>query len=311
MSHVALAAVALLIGLAAVGATAAGRTIAKRRLETMSAARHPRGPDGVIIGAGPIAHRGSATNAVLLVHGFGDTPQTLAYLAADLHARGWTVRVPLLPGHGRTLPMFARSRARDWIATVRQELASLHQEFPTVALVGLSMGGALATIAAADTRDLITLVLIAPYLGMPAWMRLGAHLRWVIGAVVSYVQGGDPRSIQDPAERDLSLAYDATTPRLVAELLRVVREATAALPRVTVPTLLVQSRGDNRVSSAIAEQAFARLGAQEKRLVWTTRGGHIITVDYGRDEVSRIVAEWLDAHRPRADTLATAMLRPA
>jgi carboxylesterase len=286
---------------------AAGYGLARRRVELRSLTRRPLGRDGVVIGAQSIEWDAAGPNAALLLHGFGDTPQTLAYIAADLHARGWTVRVPLLPGHGRTIREFARSRAQDWIAAARRELAAIQMRSNVVAVVGLSMGGALATILAAESHGIAALVLVAPYVGMPAWMRAAARVHWLIGAVTPYVRGGGVQSIHDPAERLRNLAYDATTPRLVAELRRVVRTADAALPRVTTPTLVLQSRADNRVASSVAERAFARLGARDKRLVWTTRGGHVVTVDHGRDEVARHVVEWFDAHVPGERM----MLRPA
>jgi len=267
----------------------------------------PLGTDGIVVGAQSIEWDGVGPNAALLLHGFGDTPQTLEYLAADLHARGWTVRVPLLPGHGRTIHEFAGSRAQDWIAAARTELAYVRARSNVVAVVGLSMGGALATILAAESDGITALVLVAPYLGMPVWMRAAARAHWLIGAVAPYVSGGDAQSIHDPAERRRNLAYDATTPRLVAELRRIVRAADTALPRVTAPTLVLQSRADNRVASSVAERAFARLGARDKRLVWTTRGGHVVTVDHGREDVARQVGEWLEAHVP-AERM---MLRPA
>jgi carboxylesterase len=239
---------------------------------------------------------------VLLLHGFNDTPQSLIPLAAELQERGWTVRLPLLPGHGRTLREFAHSRAADWLGAARRELAELRTEHDAVAVAGLSMGGALATILAAETPDLVALVLLAPYLAVPLWIRIAAHAHPVIDAVLPYVRGGENRSIRDPVARSRSLAYDAATARLVWELAAIVRAARAALPRVTAPTLIIQSRADNRVPPEVAERALARLGSRERRLVWTVRGTHVITVDEGATDVAATAAEWLDVHLERYHT---------
>ena len=66
----------------------------------------------------------STGRAVLLLHGFGDTPQTLHYVADALHAAGYTVRAPLLPGHGRTLAAFGATRAKQWISAARDAYAN-------------------------------------------------------------------------------------------------------------------------------------------------------------------------------------------
>jgi carboxylesterase len=304
---------------AAFAAIAAGlvllRLLTSRRYARGRPARLPLDANGIIVGAGPISFSasgapGTRQPAALLLHGFGDTPQSLAHLAAYLHDRGWTVRVPLLPGHGRTLGEWARTRAADWLDAARAELAVLRRQHDAVALVGLSMGGALASVLAAEesardsasaTRDghtarIVALVLIAPYLAMAWWMRTLARLHHVIAPVMPYAYAGGGPSILDPDERQQNLAYGVTTPRLVNELAHVVRAARAALAQITIPTLLVQSRFDNRIRPATAEWALDVLGSADKRLVWIDRGGHIITADHGHEEVSSCVESWLATH---------------
>jgi carboxylesterase len=309
---------------AAFAAIAAGlllRALTSRRYQHGRPARLQLGPDGIIAGAGPIdlpAAAGPSPGAALLLHGFGDTPQTLAHLAAYLHDRGWTVRVPLLPGHGRTLGEWARTRAADWLDAARAELATLRRQHDAVALVGLSMGGALASVLAAEesardtaagrdghTARIVALVLIAPYLAMARWIRTLAGLHYVITPVLPYASAGGGPSILDPAEREQNLAYGVTTPRLVNELAHVVRAARAALPRITMPALLVQSRYDNRVRPATAEWAFGALGSADKRLVWIDRGGHVITADTGHEEVASCVDDWLASHMPGGRSACT------
>jgi len=94
------------------------------------------------------------------------------------------------------------------------------------------------------------------------------------------------------------------TGRALFELSRVMNRARKALPAVTAPTLILQSREDPRISPAVAEFALKELGAKEKRLVWTEGAGHIITVDYGRERVFSEVEKWLRAHESRGATAA-------
>jgi esterase/lipase len=116
------------------------------------------------------------------------------------------------------------------------------------------------------------------------------------GALAPYLVTRSELSIRNPAERAKALGYGVTTPRLVRELLGVADRARAALPRVTAPTLYIQSREDNRLDRTVAERSFAALGARVKRLEWVEGCGHIITVDYGRERVVELVAEWLAEH---------------
>ncbi|MGH7720392.1 MAG: alpha/beta hydrolase, partial [Gemmatimonadaceae bacterium] len=181
----------------------------------------------------------------------------------------------------------------QWEAAARDGLAELRARHERVAVVGLSMGGALAATICAGDAGVPALVLLAPYLDAPAGLRRVATARHLVSAGFVYFAATDPRSIHDPVERAQSLGYQTATPRLVHELVGVADRGRAALARVTAPALLVQSREDSRLSSAVAEQAFHSLGSTDKRLVWLEGCGHVITVDFGRERVARLVAEWL------------------
>jgi esterase/lipase len=115
----------------------------------------------------------------------------------------------------------------------------------------------------------------------------------LIHALTPVLRGNTERSILDPAERARSLGYRAMTPALARELAIVAERARMALPRIRVPTLLAQSRQDNRLATAVADRAFAALGARDKELLWLEGAGHVITVDYGREKLIDAVATWL------------------
>lgn len=258
-------------------------------------------PSGIIDGAEEIDLRhGRSRSGVLLLHGGGDTPQALQYLAEYLYARGYNVRAPLLPGHGRTLREFSYVRADQWLEAARDAYRELAHRNAWTAVAGLSMGGAIAVRLAAEDDTIPALGLLAPYLAMPARIALAARFSAAWGIAVPFVRALDPagpRSIHDPDEATRSLAYGVFTPTALRALDITVRRGFAALPRVSAPTLMIQSREDNRISPADAQRAFDRLGAGEKQLVWTTGAGHVITVDYGKEHVFELLGNWFDRHR--------------
>jgi carboxylesterase len=259
---------------------------------------HPVGKSGVIPGAEPIVLRGTRAGAVLLLHGYNDSPQAVSSLASALHDAGWTVYAPLLPGHGRTLQAFAASGADAWLGAARTAYAELKSRHEAVAVCGLSMGGALATIVAAEHPEARALVGIAPYLHVPAMMRALLVFGPVAAVGARYLRGGGGRSIHDPDAAARIIAYRASTPRLARELARVAHLAATTLPRVRQPTLFIQSREDNRIPSRATEQAFAAVGASDKSLLWVEGAGHVITVDYGHERVERDVVQWLSNRLP-------------
>jgi carboxylesterase len=258
---------------------------------------------GIVRGAETINLQEGNSRGILLLHGFGDTPQTLSLLAKDLHSAGYDVRAPLLPGHGRNFESFAASRHDEWLAFAREELRTMRGNHDVVVLAGLSMGGAIAAILAAENPDAPTLVMMAPYMDMPLTHKIAAfgYLLW--GADKKR-KGNSPGSIRDPVERAKNVGYGAYSARLLHELFQLTALARRALPRIKMPTLILQSRTDPRIEPEVAERTLASLGSTEKKLVWIEGAGHIITVDYGREQVFREVREWVDGHVPNLTATA-------
>lgn len=237
---------------------------------------------------------GQGVGAVLLLHGFGDTTRTVEPLAHALYERGYSVLAPLLPGQGRAPSEFRGSGREGWLSAARSALGEVCTWHERVSIVGLSMGGALATILAAEHPERISsLVLLAPYLEPPRAVRFLARTSPFADTLVPYIRAEDPRSIHDPAARERVRGLGVVTPRLVRELVLLAQRARASLPGVRSPTLYIQSRQDNRISSPAAERAFALLGAPVKRLEWLTGCGHVITVDYGWERVVELVTSWV------------------
>jgi carboxylesterase len=272
------------------------RVRAARRAERAYAQVRPPGVDGVVPGAEGFTLEGSTGRALLMLHGFGDTPQTLRYLGGRLHAAGFTVQAPLLPGHGRGLRDFSAASAEDYASAARDELARLRERAAWVGVIGLSMGGAIAARLAAEAEGVRVLALLAPYLTPPRAVALVARTAPLLSVAVPYFGGrGGESSVHDPVARAESFAYGVFPPRAVRALCSTAAAGHRALPSISVPTLVVNSRDDNRIPFALAETATASLaGPTERR--WVSGCGHVITVDYCRDVVADMVLDFLARH---------------
>lgn len=275
-----------------------GRRAARERFEQAHARRFAANADGVVVGAEDIRLPHASGRAALVLHGFNDTPQSMAYLATRLHEAGWSVLAPRLPGHGVRLPLMARdSRAALWRQAVAAHYSALRAEHDIVVVCGQSMGGALATLLAAAHPEIPALVLLAPYLSMPWSIQLRTALAWVLQLTSPYFQGsGGDRSLHDAEAKARALGPGVITARTMTELRAVARAAEAVLPTLRVPTLYMQSREDNRISEADARRHFAAIGSPDKVMHWLSGCGHIISADYGRDEVAAETIAWFEQH---------------
>jgi carboxylesterase len=131
---------------------------------------------------------------------------------------------------------------------------------------------------------------------MPRTLRAAAWLHRVWGPLAGPFKAQSDLSIHDPDERAKNLAYGVTTAGAIRQLFEVTRVARKSLPSITAPTLILQSRNDNRVSRKIAEYAYGTIPATEKRLVFVERGGHVLTVDYDREVVAARARAWFTDH---------------
>lgn len=278
--------------LALVVATWAQRALRARLRERRFRARFPLRDDGVIIGAEPRTYGSHTGRAVLLLHGYNDSPASLDGVARALQAAGWTVRLPLQPGHGRSLDAHDRWTADEVIAQARDEYAALRATHHTVVVGGISMGGAVACWLAAET-DADAVLLFAPMLFVPRPMQVAvstARLWWLF---TKYLSGGGRRSIRDPEAGKRTISYGCSTRRSLEALERIAKGTAVRLGFIHAPTLVLQSEDDNRLPHAQSVHAIARIGAKDRTVVWTRGSGHVLTMDFGWEDVVARTLAWL------------------
>jgi carboxylesterase len=277
------------------GVGAAWRAASSRRVEHAYAERFAATPTGIVAGAESFTLTGTSGRAVLLLHGSGDTPQSLRFLGERLNEAGYTVYAPLLPGHGRTPRHFRRVSATAYLAAAREGFDQLRGRAGWIGVAGLSMGGAIAAQLAAEADDVRALVLLAPYFLPPPEIRLVARTAPVWGLVQPYLDGRGDASVHDPVAAAESCAYGVFPPSALRALVDTASAGRDALPKVTAPTLVINSREDNRISAAKATEATATLRAPTERH-WVAGCGHVITVDYCKDTVAQLVLAFLARH---------------
>lgn len=286
------------LGAIGVVAVLVSRAVSKRLAGQFAHVERQRmiGAEGILTGAESVVLNASSDRAVMLLHGFNDTPQSVSYLGHALHARGWTVVIPLLPQHGRGAEVFIADGSADaWLGEARAKWTALRKHARVAVLVGQSMGGAIATVLASEQTP-TALVLLAPYLSMGNGARMLARVWPVWQLFVPQLRANPGRALRDPVARDRSVGGMRFSPRLVAELLRVVRAARRSLDLITAPTLVIHALSDYRIPSVSAQEAYDRIASRDKTLIWNPRGGHVVAADEGRDDVVDHVVRWLDAH---------------
>ncbi|HEX9854359.1 MAG TPA: alpha/beta fold hydrolase [Acidimicrobiia bacterium] len=226
----------------------------------------------------------SGGDTAVLLHGWTGSPAHLWPLGQALAAGGISSIAPLLAGHGTSEAHMARTGWRDWVASALQATATAPGDRRH--LVGLSMGGLIAILIAA-VDDVATITTInTPQKVFSRSARFAGMYRG--SARIRVAPDPDPYP-EETAQ--FARQYRDVPIGTVAELTDLIRAANRALPRVTAPALVIQSKADQTVRPASAQVIYDRLGSRDKKLRWLRGSRHVATLDRERDLIHLLVSQ--------------------
>jgi len=224
-------------------------------------------------GTGKNAHIG-----VLLVHGFTGSPASMRPWGEFLNSHGYTVRVPLLPGHGTKPEDLNKVKWEEWPAKVSSELSELQKTCETIFLIGLSMGGSTVLNVSIANNDAITgLVLVNPMI----------HVRGIPVELAFFLSRLQKMrtSVGDDIKRPgvTEWGYDALPTRGVYQLLKMLRVTRKNLGQITVPVQLFHSVDDHTLPVSNTDIILREIGSLNKNRIELVNSYHVATMDYDQE----------------------------
>jgi carboxylesterase len=227
----------------------------------------------IIPGAEPWSSEGGRHGALVL-HGFTGNPQSMRPLALALAKAGFTVDLPLLPGHGTALDDMLDTRWQDWSAASESAYRALADRCDKVVVVGLSMGGTLTCWLAEHHPDIAGIALVNPQIDPPdAELRSGLQALLDGGVEVFDAIGSDIK--QDGATES---AYEGTPVRALLSLFEGNDDVHARLGDIHCPTLLLNSREDHVVAPVSGDVLERSVGGPVERII-LENSYHVATLD--------------------------------
>jgi carboxylesterase len=248
----------------------------------------------VLPGAEPFTHAGSRTG-VLLLHGFTGTPQSLRPWAEHLAARGHTVSLPLLPGHGTTWQEMNRTTWADWYTAADAAFRDLGDGCDDVFVGGLSMGGGLALRLAEEHGTAVAgLLLVNPAVRVDDWrLRLLPVLKHGVPSLAGI--GSD---IKKPGVTEL--AYTRTPLRALHSQIGGWSSVVTDLGRVTQPVLLLRSAEDHVVPASSSRLVLERISSADVTEVVLHDSYHVATLDHDAPRIFEESAAFVERVRGEA-----------
>jgi carboxylesterase len=223
---------------------------------------------------------------VLVLHGFTGNPQSMRPLAQALVAAGFTVDLPLLPGHGTSVEDMVPTRWEDWSGAAEAAYRTLAGRCDKVMVGGLSMGGTLSCWLAEHHPEIAGLAVINPFVDPPADDYRGV-IRGLLAEGTETVEGiGSDIAMEGAVEA----AYAGTPLAAALSFFEGVDAVAARLGDVRCPALLLSSRVDHVVPVESGEVFEATVSGPIER-VFLERSFHVATLDWDAPLIEeRVVA---------------------
>ena len=244
----------------------------------------------IMSGAEPWSSEGGSHGALVL-HGFTGNPQSMRPLAVALGKAGFTVDLPLLPGHGTAVEDLVPTRWEDWSGAAEAAYLALAARCEKVIVTGLSMGGTLSCWLAARHPEIAGIAVVNPLVDPPP-EELRAVIRDLLAAGTELVDGiGSDIAKEGPVES----AY-ATSPLAAAlSLFEAVDTVEPLLGEIRCPTLLMSSRVDHVVAVESGDVLERGVGGPIER-IYLERSYHVATLDWDAPVIEeRVVAFAVEA----------------
>lgn len=261
--------------------------------------------------AAPVPGKFIAGNdlAVLVFSGLRSTPLELQPLIKVLSEAGFTVDAPQLSGYGFAIDP-AIGNWQDWLAQAVARFDALAARYSQVAVCGLSMGATLALAVAAERGDRVTAVIplstTLHYDGWNTpWYRFLSPLgyftplrhRMVIRETSPFgLKNERLRSWierQVAAEPITAVGASALSLPALHEAARLMRHTRRHLSQIVAPTLIIHAIEDDIAHIRSAYEVQRRVRSHHIQLIKLANSYHMITLDYEREQVAKLVTHFL------------------
>lgn len=254
----------------------------------------------VLAGAEPYVLGRESDDSLILVHGWGGSPQNMLLVAEQVAQTGLRVVVPRLDGHATAPADLDTVTAIDWLDQIS---AIVHRLAATgaVSIAGCSLGATLSMAIAGIHPERIRSVAAingGAALGRPDFVAAAVRNRDGV-ALDADVFG--PMTL-DPVAVEIGYNQAALPRSSFMQAMAVAVLVQELAPRIVAPTLLLHSRQDRVIPFDNAERLRALLTSAPVRIVALENSLHAAQVDYDAEVIAGAIIE----HLQECGTLARA-----
>lgn len=240
-----------------------------------------------------------AKNAVIYVHGYTGSNLENMYQANYLALHGYSVFMPLLPGHGTNYKDLDTTTWQDWVQKVEQTFDYVIDRYnpKRIFLAGHSLGGAIALRLAINHSDKTSgLIMMASPFDFPWYRKMIAKIGKRLGLHLPYDQFHfhDERLYDHPLKETYLETYHKVSFYSVDQILQLVELNRQELSKVQCPTKFIYAKHDYLIpesSITIIKENF-----QDPDISFVEYSDHVLVIDTDKEKVANHILEFLKKH---------------
>lgn len=225
-------------------------------------------------------------HGVLLIHGFTGSPAHMRLIGEGLKERGFAVRGILLPGHGTDPRDMERVTWQDWWRAAVEAAEEMREKYAYFTVAGLSMGGLMALMLAAEMPVTACVSIAAPVKTVNRLRGLAP----LLAPVHPVIRKQGERTGLIPA---YDVGYDEYPTCRVQDLNVLIGKCRQCLPRVRCPLLVIQSHGDRTVAPDSPEIILSRTASPVTSRLWLQEAPHACTASPEYPKIVEAMADFL------------------
>ena len=236
---------------------------------------------------------------IVLQHGFIGSNLEMLFIGDLLAKSGYRVCLPVLPGHGKDFHELHKESYQNWLTKTEEGIQLLldEKEDREIILIGHSLGGSLSLIHASKRDDIKAVVTLATPTEYPFFINaIGLFFAKIFGKMkLPYrdFKFGDERLHDHPYVEWLTENYGKVTAYILGEVIKLLRETSESLDKVTVPTLIIASTMDKTIPKDSSYELYRNIKSEIKEVKYFKDSYHIIIADNDKEEVAQTILEFI------------------
>jgi len=259
-------------------------------------------------------------NLCFLIHGLTGTAKEMGSIAQQLNKKGFSVAVPLMANHDKSISVLKRTSWQKFYNSVRNEFIKYTDEYENIFVAGLSFGALIGIMLAHEfPKKVKALNCFSPTLFFDGWgnpksrillpLVYKTPLKYWFYFKEEYPYGIKNQRLRSKIEsfyKDAKLfdyskvhlyGYPVIPVACMYQNYLLAKKVISILKEITTPLQLMQARDDDVTSPKNSYYIHDHVSSPEKEIFFLENSYHIITADQERDKVAEQTVAFFEKYK--------------